>query len=64
MSQNTRALDRFQYHAEDLECRWCLHYQGKKKGCKLDHCCCEAEKLDATATGRINRKRGSTKWDG
>ena len=65
MRDSTRAVDKFQgYFLEDTECQWCLHYQGEKKGCTLDQCCCEAEKLDATANGRINRKRGSTKWDG
>jgi hypothetical protein len=36
MSGNTRKYDRFEYYLEDLDCRLCLHYQGKKLGCKLD----------------------------
>ena len=46
------------YFLEDCDCTVCKYYLGKKRGCKLAKCCCEDEKLDALANGRINRKRG------
>jgi hypothetical protein len=58
MSANVRNLDRFQYYMEDMTCGACLHYGGKKRGCKLDKCCCEEEKRDALTNNRIARPRG------
>jgi hypothetical protein len=61
---------------EDMECGACLHYSGKKGGCKLDKCCCEEEKREAIANNRIKRPKGwffvdewqsgkeFTQWDG
>lgn len=61
---NVRNLNAFQgYYLEDADCKHCLYYRGKKRGCKLDSCCCEDEKLDAISKGRIKRKRGSVAWD-
>jgi hypothetical protein len=51
------------YYLEDTECRLCRHFRGKRRGCALDSCCCDDEKLDAVAKVRIKRKRGSMKWD-
>ena len=48
------------YYLEDCECIYCKHYEGKKRGCPLEYCCCEDEKLDAIRHGRIKRKKG---WD-
>jgi len=65
MGQNTRSIGRFEgYYLEDCNCIFCKNYQGKKRGCKLDKCCCDDEKLDAIANGRIERKKGSAAWDG
>ena len=59
-----RNLNKFEgYFMDDMECRWCKYFQGRKRGCKLDNCCCEDEKLEALAKGRIKRKRGSVSWD-
>ena len=65
MEQNTRRTSKFEgYYLEDCECIFCKNYQGKRRGCKLDKCCCDNEKLDAIAKGRIKRKKGSAAWDG
>ena len=61
---NVRNVNKWQgYYLEDCECALCLHYVGRKRGCKLDKCCCEEEKLDAIKNERITRKRGSTVWN-
>ena len=63
MSQ-PKYIDSFKgYYLDDCDCTICLHYQGKRRGCSLDNCCCEDEKRDAIANGRIKRKKGSTRWD-
>ena len=51
------------YYMEDMDCKLCLHYQGKKKGCELPECCCLEDKKEATAKGRIKRIRKIGKWD-
>ncbi len=64
MSQITRIVNKFRgYFVEDCSCVYCLHYGGKKRGCKLTKCCCEEEKRDAIVNNRIKRKRGSMQWD-
>ena len=61
---NVRNVNRFRgYFLEDCDCQYCKHYQGRKRGCKLDKCCCDEEKLEAIAAGRQKRKRGSVAWD-
>jgi len=45
------------YYADDLDCKLCQFYIKKKKGCKLERCCCESEKFDAIVSGRIKRKK-------
>ena len=52
------------YYLEDCECEHCLNYCSEKKVCKLNKCCCEDEKRDAVANGRVKRRRGSLVWDG
>jgi hypothetical protein len=37
---------------DDCEKQNCKHYGGRKRGCKLDKCCRDDEKLDAIAAGR------------
>ena len=63
-SDNTRILDRFQYHLVDLDCKFCLHKQPKKKkGRKPCHevtCRFEDIRQEAIAHNRIRRPR---KWD-
>jgi len=59
----TRIYYKFAYHLEDLDCSVCLYWQSKKLGCKLNECCCEDEKREAIAKGRIKRERGSMTWD-
>lgn len=51
------------YFVEDTQCMYCQYFQGRKHGCSLDKCCCLPEILDALVQGRIQRKRGSLKWD-
>ena len=64
-SEYTRRYNKWEgYYLEDCDCTLCQYYQGKKKGCKLDKCCCEAEKKDAKANDRIERPRGwDRRWD-
>ena len=65
MFKNIKKYDRFEYHLEDTDCRWCLNWQGKKHGCKLEKCCCGDIRADAIAHGRIKRERGWNRiWDG
>jgi hypothetical protein len=57
LKSNARIFDKWHgYYLEDTDCRLCRHYRGKKRGCSLSSCCCEDEKLEAIAKGRINRK--------
>ena len=58
MNQNTRVLNKFEYFVEDCDCSVCLFWQNRKRGCALDHCCCQDIKNDALAHGRINREPG------
>jgi|GEM_PF-1909435 len=51
------------YYMEDMDCKLCPFYVGKKKGCKLKKCCCEDEKIDAIANGRIKRAKRLGRWD-
>jgi len=47
-TQNTRILGRFTgYSVADCDCRLCRWYGGKKRGCKLDECCCAEERKQA-----------------
>jgi hypothetical protein len=46
-----------------MDCSLCKYYQGKKRGCKLEKCCCDDEKLDAIKNGRIKRERRLDSWD-
>lgn len=58
MSNLSKHTDQWEgYYLEDCDCAVCVYNQGKRKGCKLDKCCCEEEKLDAIANGRISRKK-------
>ena len=62
MGKTVRTYDKFEYFMDDTRCEYCLFYKGKSKhrkhGCERPACCCEAEKRDAMAHGRITRKRG------
>jgi len=60
-TQNTRTLDRFEYYLEDMDCPMCRYWRGKKKGCSRAVCCCEDERADTIAHGRIKRRRGWNK---
>jgi len=47
-TQNTRILDRFTgYSVADCDCKLCLWYGGKRRGCKHGECCCAEEKHEA-----------------
>jgi len=48
---------------DDCDCRHCKYYQGRKRGCKLENCCCDDEKLEAISAGRHKRKKGAQSWD-
>ena len=57
--KNVRIYNKFQYHIEDADCKYCLYYKGKVRGCTLTACSCEDIRLDAIANGRIKRERGA-----
>lgn len=58
--QNVKKANKWAgYYLVDTNCRDCLYYKGKVKGCSLTVCSCEDIKLDAIANDRITRKRGS-----
>ena len=46
------------YFLDDVDCKNCLHWKGKKRGCPLPECSYDDEKLAAIKNGRTNRKRG------
>lgn len=61
---NTRILDRFEYYLEDMDdCKLCLYWR-KGTGCSRSVCCCEEERAEAAANGRIKRRDGWNKWQG
>ena len=65
MSNNIKPHNEFEYHLEDIDCAYCLHYIRKRKsqerGCDREECCCEDICADAIANGRITRDRGWNK---
>ena len=44
---------------EGYDCLRCKHFKGKKRGCTMDFCCFEDEKLNAIINNKIKRKRDS-----
>ena len=62
MTSQTRILDCFKYHLEDIECDFCLHSKPKrkvhKKRCREEACRFEDIRHEAAIDGRIKRKRG------
>jgi len=55
----SNAQDRFQgYYLDNISCKFCVNYRGKKRGCVLSACAFEEEKLDAIKNGRIKQKVG------
>ena len=59
----TRVQDKFEYYLADMDCNVCRYWRGKK-GCSRAVCCCEDERADAIAHGRIRRKKGwNRRWD-
>ena len=58
-NKNTHISNRWAgYYMEDIECKHCVHWRGRKKGCPFRGCAYEAEKLDAIKQGRIKRRGG------
>lgn len=69
--KTTRIHNKFQYHLEDMECKVCAFFGGKKNGCQFsnarkaaDECCCENEKREAIENGKLKRKKGVMAWVG
>jgi len=62
MTENTRILRRFEYHAEDLDCYYCVYKKRKSKkhknGCREETCRYEDIRREAIANGRNERARG------
>jgi len=58
-TNSSNAQNRFQgNYLDDISCKFCANYRGKKKGCILPVCDFEGEKMDAIKHGRIKRKAG------
>lgn len=54
MSVNTKIYNRFTgYTLKDCDCRYCLYYGGKRKGCAIPRCCCEKERSQAAAREKM-----------
>jgi len=67
MTEYTRIYDRFEYHAEDINCRDCQFYvrmsSKTKTGCGRQICRFEDIRAEAIENGRLSRPRGYFKWD-
>lgn len=46
----------YTYTAEDVDCRYCLHYGGIVRGCKIDECVCIEERIATGALPKPLRK--------
>ena len=49
-----------EYYLDDIECRNCVNWRGKKRGCFLSDCDYNDDKLIAIQNGRIKRSRGKS----
>ena len=47
---------------ENNKCRNCKYYQGHKRGCKIEMCCLEDEKLKKIKV-KFKRERRERVWD-
>jgi len=58
MGKYTRIQSRFRgYTRADCACKYCLYYiGGRRKGCSLQRCCCEEERMEAAKMERQNEK--------
>ena len=58
MGQHTRIHNRFTgYTVADCDCKFCLYYGGKRKGCTIEKCCCEEERAAAIAKERMKEDK-------
>ena len=56
---NVRIMSRFTgYSTDDCDCKWCLFYGDKKKGCMIDVCCCLEERAQALERETKNKNGG------
>ncbi|MDR2559778.1 MAG: hypothetical protein LBC86_09610 [Oscillospiraceae bacterium] len=53
LKQNVHVFNAFEYHLEDLDCKYCLH----KKNCDKTACEFDDIRQEAIADGRIKRER-------
>lgn len=62
MTHNTRIYHRFTgYTVADCDCKYCLHYGGKRKGCSYEAgCCCTEERAQALL--REQAEKGHLVW--
>ena len=44
-------INTFQYNAEDVDCKLCTQYAGKRRGCKANGCPWLAERIEAGVVG-------------
>lgn len=58
---NIRIYNKFSgYTLEDCDCRYCLHYGGKQRGCLINACVCtkeieEARRRERSCNGSKNQ---------
>ena len=56
---NTRTLNRFEYHLEDIECAYCANYLKRGgNGCGRSKCEYQDLRDECAAKGRVKRKKG------
>jgi len=59
MTENTRIQRRFEYHAEDFDCYYCVYKKRKSKkhkhGCREETCRYEDIRREATENGMLNQ---------
>lgn len=45
------------YYLSDVDCMYCKHYRGKKRGCPFHQCEYTEERLNAVANGKFVRPK-------
>jgi len=60
--KSVRYHNRFEWWSvKDCDCKWCLHYRGKKRGCSLDECCCDDIRQEAIRREQLANKAVTTR---
>lgn len=58
----TRRYGKFDWWSvEDCDCKYCLYYKGKKRGCSLEECCCEDIRAEAVRREQAAKENVETR---